>query len=89
MKSCRDHYWEFCHCYDYVCPGPKGDSRGCGFPYKEDEDSCHWFHQKPNGMSCTNCGEMMPDIGCQPKIAQTNSQSQQTQQAQQQLFNAN
>jgi hypothetical protein len=40
-------------------------------------------------MPCTNCGEIMPDIGCQPKITQTNPQSQQTQQAQQQLFNAN
>lgn len=71
--SCRNHYWEFCHCYDYICLGPKGDSRGCGWRYSEDYDEekdesfAHWVEP---GEVCCNCDTPIPDIGCIPRITQ-------------------
>lgn len=59
----------FCHCYDYICPGPKGDPRGCGWRYyegydeKNDEIFAHWYP----GMRCANCNVVMPNISCKKR----------------------
>ena len=81
--SCRDHHYQLCHCYDYTCPGPPGDKRGCGFRYfygydeENDETFAHWTEP---GEPCINCPCTIPDIGCTPKITKTNPQKE--------LFNA-
>ena len=63
--GCRDHYWQSCRCYDYRCPGPEGDPRGCSAPYKYDLNAYHWAEP---GEPCAQCDQPIPDIGCIPKI---------------------
>ena len=79
--ACRTSSYQFCHCYNYICPGPKGDPRGCGFRYSEDYNEKldeAYFHWLEPGEPCANCGIPIPDIGC--KIPELEQQG---------LFNAN
>lgn len=70
--SCRNYYWEWCHCYDFVCI--------CGAPYKYDANSYHYplFYNE-----CAECCVKLPDISCIPlldKISTSQISNQETNQ---------